>query len=370
MNMSFGNRVGFRASGAGVDWYLPCPGAMIAELKEEINQPDAVCIGFTTEEPFVKTGGDSVSIDELLALNEAVLEGVYPNRAPVDGMAPVLGAAPVVRTAPKLGIAKPKVLIPVFPGTNCEYDSARAVLRAGLDAETLVLNNQSAQGVADSVDRFVRAAGESQIIFLPGGFSAGDEPDGSGKFITAFFRSAAVTEAVTRLLRDRDGLMLGICNGFQALIKLGLLPFGDIRETDADCPTLSYNVIGRHQSRIVRTRVASNRSPWLAKRRVGDVVSVPISHGEGRFLCPPSLLQKLADNGQLATQYVDMDGAPSMDVESNPNGSVWAVEGVTSPDGRVFGKMGHSERVGPELYKNVPGDYNLGLFEAAKDYFA
>ena len=370
MNMSFGNRVGFRASGTGVDWYLPCPGAIIAELKEEINEPDAVCIGFTTEEPVVTTGGDSVSIDKLLALNEAVLEGVYPNRAPVDGMAPVLEAAPVARTAPKLGIAKPKVLIPVFPGTNCEYDSARAVLRAGLDAETLVLNNQSAQGVADSVDRFVRAAGESQIIFLPGGFSAGDEPDGSGKFITAFFRSAAVTEAVTRLLRDRDGLMLGICNGFQALIKLGLLPFGEIRETDADCPTLSYNVIGRHQSRIVRTRVASNRSPWLAKRRVGDVVSVPISHGEGRFLCPPSLLQKLADNGQLATQYVDMDGAPSMDVESNPNGSVWAVEGVTSPDGRVFGKMGHSERVGPELYKNVPGDYNLGLFEAAKDYFA
>ena len=220
------------------------------------------------------------------------------------------------------------------------------------------------------MERFVRSAGKSQIIFLPGGFSAGDEPDGSGKFITAFFRNPAVSDAVMRLLKQQDGLMLGICNGFQALIKLGLVPFGEIRETDADCPTLSYNVIGRHQSRIVRARISSALSPWLARRRVGEVVSVPISHGEGRFLCPPGLLETLAKDGRIATQYVDLDGKPTMDIEGNPNGSDWAVEGITSPCGRVFGKMGHSERVGPELYRNVPGDYDLGLFDAAKDYFA
>ena len=208
------------------------------------------------------------------------------------------------------------------------------------------------------------------MLFLPGGFSGGDEPDGSGKFITAFLRSPQAADAVMDLLQNRDGLVLGICNGFQALIKLGLVPFGEIRDTDAACPTLTYNAIGRHQSRIVRTRVASNRSPWLTKVQVGDIVSVPISHGEGRFLCPPDLLAQLAENGQIATQYVDLDGHPTMDIDGNPNGSVWSVEGITSPDGRVFGKMGHAERVGPCLYRNIPGNYDLGLFDAAKDYFS
>jgi phosphoribosylformylglycinamidine synthase len=234
----------------------------------------------------------------------------------------------------------------------------------------LVLNNQTAAGVADSAARFAKAAEQSQIIFVPGGFSGGDEPDGSGKFITAFFRNPAVKDATHELLKNRDGLMLGICNGFQALIKLGLVPYGEIIDTDETCPTLSFNVIGRHQSRIVRTRVASNRSPWLARARVGDIVSVPISHGEGRFLCSDALLERLAENGQLATQYVDLDGVPTMDVDFNPNGSVWAVEGILSPDGRVLGKMGHSERVGPSLYRNVPGAYDLGLFASAKDYFS
>ena len=233
-----------------------------------------------------------------------------------------------------------------------------------------MLNNQSAHSVADSAARFAQAARQSQIIFVPGGFSGGDEPDGSGKFITAFFRNPEVRDATMELLKTRDGLMLGICNGFQALIKLGLVPYGEITDTDAACPTLSYNVIGRHQSKIVRTRVASDRSPWLARASVGDIVNVPISHGEGRFLCSNELLETLKENGQIATQYVDLSGAPTMDVDFNPNGSVWAIEGITSPDGRVLGKMGHSERIGPALYRNVPGEYDLHLFESARDYFA
>ena len=371
MNMSFGNRMGFTADASGDIWYSSAmPGAIVAELTEDISGEYAARLGVTTAEPVVTIGGDSASIDELLALNEGVLENIYPNRTPVDNApVPVLEAPAVTRAAPKIGVARPKVLIPVFPGNNCEYDSARAAMRAGLEPEILVLNNQSAQGVADSVERFAKAARESQIIFIPGGFSGGDEPDGSGKFITAFFRNPAVKDATHDLLKNRDGLMLGICNGFQALIKLGLVPYGEIIDTDETCPTLSYNVIGRHQSKIVRTRIASNRSPWLSKVNVGDIVSVPISHGEGRFLCSDELLAKLAENGQIATQYVDLDGVPTMDVDFNPNGSVWAVEGILSPDGRVLGKMGHAERTGAGLYRNVPGDYDLHLFESAKAYF-
>ena len=369
MNMAFGNEIGFTAETDDVDFFSVMPGAIVAELTEA--PAGALLLGHTTEKPEVILGGETVSIAELLSLNEGVLESVYPTRTKKDEAAvPIPGAPAASRPAPKIGIAKPKVLIPVFPGTNCEYDSARAVLREGLEPEILVVNIQSAAGVADSAARFAAAARQSQIIFIPGGFSGGDEPDGSGKFITAFFRNPAVRDATHELLKNRDGLMLGICNGFQALIKLGLVPCGEIIDTDETCPTLSYNVIGRHQSMIVRTRVASNRSPWLAHVKVGDVVSVPISHGEGRFLCPEGLLRKLADNGQIATQYVDLAGTPTMDVRFNPNGSVWAVEGITSPDGRVFGKMGHAERVGSSLYKNVPGDYDLGLFRSAKEYFS
>jgi len=368
MCMSFGNNIGFTAEAADIAWGAFKPGAIVAELTEEVDC--AVKIGTTTEEAIVTIGSDSASVAELLALNEGVLEGVYPNRTKTDETpVPVLSAEAGVRVAPRIGVAKPKVLLPVFPGTNCEYDSARAAQKAGLDTEIIVINNQSAQGVADSVSRFAQAVRESQIIFVPGGFSGGDEPDGSGKFITAFFRNPEVREATMDLLKQRDGLMLGICNGFQALIKLGLVPYGEIIDTDETCPTLSYNVIGRHQSKIVRTRIASNNSPWLSKVSVGDIVNVPISHGEGRFLCDAELIKKLAANGQIATQYVDLNGVPTMDVDFNPNGSVWAVEGITSPDGRVLGKMGHSERIGEGLYRNVPGNYNLHLFEAAKDYY-
>ncbi len=368
MKMSFGNRIGFEAQAdLGADWHLPFYGAIVAELSEECDC--GLLLGYTTEKAEICLNGECASIEKLQKINSAVLENVYPTQAPAVSETPVLRAEAKKRVAPAIAVAKPKVLIPVFPGTNCEYDSARAIMRAGLDAEILVVGNQTAQAVSDSAARFAKAAAGSNIIFIPGGFSGGDEPDGSGKFITAFFRNPQVRDATMELLKNKDGLMLGICNGFQALIKLGLVPFGEIMDTDESCPTLSYNVIGRHQSRIVRTRVASNNSPWLARMQVGDIVNVPISHGEGRFLCSPDLLTKLRDNGQLATQYVDLSGNPTMDVDFNPNGSVWAIEGITSPDGRIFGKMGHAERIGRDLYQNVPGDYDLHLFEAAKDYF-
>ena len=368
MKMSFGNEIGFTAETAALDWNTLRPGAIVAELTEDVDC--AVKLGVTTAEPVITIGEDTASIAELLRLNEEVLETVYPTRTAADETpVPVLSAPAVSRVTPKAGAAVPRVLIPVFPGTNCEYDSARAVRRAGLAPEILVMNNQSPQGVADSVSRFAQAARKSQIIFVPGGFSGGDEPDGSAKFITAFFRNPEVRDATMDLLKNRDGLMLGICNGFQALIKLGLVPFGEIIDTDDACPTLTFNTISRHQSRLVRTRIASNKSPWLAGTEVGDVYTVPISHGEGRFLCRPELLEKLAANGQIATQYVDLNGVPGMDVDVNPNGSAWAVEGITSPDGRVLGKMGHSERIADGIYRNVSGVYDMKLFASAKKYF-
>ena len=368
MKMSFGNEIGFTAETAALDWNTLRPGAIVAELTEDVDC--AVKLGVTTAKPVITIGEDTASIAELLRLNEEVLETVYPTRTAADETpVPVLSAPAVSRVAPKAGVAVPRVLIPVFPGTNCEYDSARAVRRAGLAPEILVMNNQSPQGVADSVSRFAQAARKSQIIFVPGGFSGGDEPDGSAKFITAFFRNPEVRDATMDLLKNRDGLMLGICNGFQALIKLGLVPFGEIIDTDDACPTLTFNTISRHQSRLVRTRIASNKSPWLAGTEVGDVYTVPISPGEGRFLCRPELLEKLAANGQIATQYVDLNGVPGMDVDVNPNGSVWAVEGITSPDGRVLGKMGHSERIADGIYRNVSGVYDMKLFASAKKYF-
>ena len=368
MKMSFGNEIGFAAETAALDWNTLRPGAIVAELTEDVDC--AVKLGVTTAEPVITIGEDTASIAELLRLNEEVLETVYPTRTAADETpVPVLSTPAVSRVTPKVGAAVPRVLIPVFPGTNCEYDSARAVRRAGLAPEILVMNNQSPQGVADSVSRFAQAARKSQIIFVPGGFSGGDEPDGSAKFITAFFRNPEVRDATMDLLKNRDGLMLGICNGFQALIKLGLVPFGEIIDTDDACPTLTFNTISRHQSRLVRTRIASNKSPWLAGTEVGDVYTVPISHGEGRFLSRPELLEKLAANGQITTQYVDLNGVPGMDVDVNPNGSAWAVEGITSPDGRVLGKMGHSERIADGIYRNVSGVYDMKLFASAKKYF-
>ncbi|MBR2639040.1 MAG: phosphoribosylformylglycinamidine synthase subunit PurQ, partial [Oscillospiraceae bacterium] len=271
--------------------------------------------------------------------------------------------------APAIKVAKPKVLIPAFPGTNCEFDSAKAVRDAGAEPEIMVINNLSAEGIHRSIEAFAEKIKESQMIFIPGGFSGGDEPDGSAKFITAFFRNGLIKEGVTDLLDNREGLMCGICNGFQALIKLGLVPYGKIIDTDENCPTLTFNTIDRHQSRIVHTRIASNKSPWLSLTNVGNVYTVPISHGEGRFLASEELIRKLAENGQIATQYVDLEGNATGDVRFNPNDSMYAIEGITSPDGRVFGKMGHAERIGSNLYANVPGEYDIRMFEAAVKYF-
>ncbi len=370
MKMSFGNRIGFvNDPKEGAPWWGPCPGMIVAELTEKVDLPCANRIGFTTSEPTITIGRDTASISELLERNEGVLENVYPTRTTDAGAIKPISytAGPVTACGHKT--ARPKALIPVFPGTNCEYDTARAILEAGGEAEIIVLRNLTAEDVSRSAERFAKAIATAQMIVIPGGFSGGDEPDGSAKFITAFFRSAAVREQVTALLERRDGLMLGICNGFQALVKLGLVPFGRIVDTDADCPTLTYNTIGRHQSSIVRTRVCTNKSPWLAETRVGEIYSVPISHGEGRFIAPEAVLKQLEENGQIATQYVDLEGNPSMDTAFNPNGSLWAIEGITSPDGRVLGKMGHSERVGKDLYRNVPGNYDIGLFRSAVKYF-
>ena len=371
MKQCFGNGMGFAFTGpfSSVQLFVRRPAAFLLELKRDYTGL-GIPVGTVTNDGVITCGGQHITLRELAVPYEGALESIYPQKTQEQAAPlPVLRSKCACEAAPKIGIARPRVLIPVFPGTNCEYDSARAVERAGLIPEVLVLGNRSPQDVADAAQRFVYAAGRSQIIFLPGGFSGGDEPDGSAKFITAFFRNAAVKDATMSLLNERDGLMLGICNGFQALIKLGLVPYGRILDPDASCPTLTFNAIGRHQSRIVRTRIASTLSPWLSKTHVDQVYSVPISHGEGRFLCPPELLRELSEKGQLATQYVDLACRPTMDVAFNPNGSVWAVEGITSPDGRIFGKMGHAERIGRDLYQNVPGDYDLRLFEAAQDYF-
>ena len=368
MKMSFGNDIGFAETEGAVRYDGPRYGCLIAELTEDCDFGEK--IGVTTAEPVIRYHGDTASIAELYAINTSVLEKVYPTKTvETDKPIPTFDYQAASYPAPAVKCAKPKVLIPVFPGTNCEYDSARAVEAAGAQSDILVIRNLTAEDVARSVEQAVGKIRDSQMIFLPGGFSGGDEPDGSAKFITAFFRNPAVKEQVMKLLNDRDGLMCGICNGFQALIKLGLVPYGKIIDTDDTCPTLTFNTIGRHQSRIVRTRVASNKSPWLSLTQVGDVYNVPISHGEGKFLASEALVKQLAENGQIATQYVDLAGNPTMDAAFNPNGSVCAIEGITSPDGRVFGKMGHSERIGKELYRNVPGQYDIRMFEAAVKYF-
>ncbi len=266
--------------------------------------------------------------------------------------------------APAIKAAEPRVVIPVFPGTNCEYDTARAFERAGAKAKIVVIRNLSQQALRESIEELERGIRESQIVMIPGGFSGGDEPEGSGKFICAVFRNPAIREAVTAHLEQRDGLMLGICNGFQALIKLGLVPYGRIVDTDESCPTLTFNNIGRHQSMMVNTVVSSVKSPWLAGSEVGDIHTVAISHGEGKFVASPAVLAELVKNGQIATQYVDAAGAPTMAMPYNPNGSALAIEGITSPDGRVFGKMAHSERCGENIFKNIPGEKDQGLFRA------
>ena len=369
MKMGFGNGLGVAIDdNVSMDTLFGYTyGGFVLEMAEgTVGQ----VLGVTTADGSFRYHGQVLSQQDVLKAYEDKLESVYTCNIPTAQQnMETFSYETKERKAPAISVAKPKVLIPAFPGTNCEFDSAKAVRDAGAEPEIIVINNLSADGIARSVDYFAQQVRSSQMIFIPGGFSGGDEPDGSAKFITAFFRNGAVKEAVTQLLDDRDGLMCGICNGFQALVKLGLVPYGKIIDTDETCPTLTYNTIARHQSRIVRTRIASTKSPWLSLMNVGDIVSVPISHGEGKFLASEELIRQLAANGQIATQYVDLEGSATADVHFNPNGSLYAIEGITSPDGRVIGKMGHSERIGKGLYKNVPGEYDIQMFKAAVKYF-
>ena len=342
-------------------------GGFIIETEENI---DEIYLGKIISEKYILYKKEKIDLKKLSLIYENKLEKIYSCNIKIDKK-PIKNFSYETknRIVSKIKIAKPKVIIPVFPGTNCEYESAKAFEYAGAKTKIIVINNLSSDDIKKSVDNFSKELETSQIIFIPGGFSGGDEPDGSGKFITAFFRNHIIKEETTKLLDKRGGLILGICNGFQALIKLGLVPFGKIIEMDENCPTLTFNEISRHQSKIVRTRIASNKSPWLSYMNVGDIVSVPISHGEGRFIASEELIKKLSENGQIATQYVDFEGDASNDIRFNPNGSIYAIEGITSPDGRVFGKMGHSERIGNGLYKNVLGNYDIKMFKSAVEYF-
>ncbi len=367
--MCIGNGLGFVFESALSldDLFGYCYGSFLLEVDSDTA---GQTVGYFTNDNKLVFGNAFVTMNELNTLYENKLEDVYScNIKQTQEKIPAFSYSQRSTVAPAIKIAKPHVLIPTFPGTNCEFDTAKALADAGAEPEIFLVRNLSKEAISASVEEFATKIKQSQVIFIPGGFSGGDEPDGSGKFITAFFRNAAIKEAVTELLENRDGLMAGICNGFQALIKLGLVPFGKIMDTDDTCPTLTYNTIGRHQSRLVRTRICSVKSPWLSEKEVGDIVTVPISHGEGRFLATEELIAKLAENGQIATQYVDENGVPTADIHFNPNNSVYAIEGITSPDGRVFGKMGHSERIGSGLYKNVPGDFEIGMFRAAVRYF-
>ncbi len=344
-------------------------GAIVVEYASECETENI--IGYVTEERTFALETESVSMIELENLYESRLEGVFPTLTKGVNEEKNLSfdiSAPAYRAK---AIDKPLVVIPAFPGTNCEYDTERAFLRAGANVKIVVIRNQSKTAVEESAAAFAKAVDNAQIIFIPGGFSGGDEPDGSAKFITAFFRNPAVRESTMNLLKERDGLIGGICNGFQALVKLGLIPYGEIREAEECEATLTFNEIARHQSKIVRTRVASKLSPWLKYAELGKTYLAPISHGEGRFVAPMHVIEKMIENGQIATQYATESGCAATTIMDNPNGSIFAIEGVTSPDGRVFGKMAHAERVGHNLplYVNVPGDYDLGMFKSAVEYF-
>ncbi len=367
--MCIGNGLGFKFDTALTvnNIFEYCYGSFLLEVDADT---EGETIGVFTEETKLTYGDEQVCMCCLDKLYEEKLESVFPCREKAENKTYENFCYNAdKRVAPAVKVARPKVLIPVFPGTNCEFDSAKVMRDAGADAEIFVINNLTSDGISRSVDSFANKLKEAQMVFVPGGFSGGDEPDGSGKFIMAFFKNAAIKEGVHDLLNNRDGLMCGICNGFQALVKLGLVPYGKIIDWDETTPTLSFNSIARHQSKLVRIRIASNKSPWLAATNVGDVYTVPISHGEGRFLASDEMIRQLADNGQIATQYVDFDGNATDDIRFNPNDSVFAIEGITSPDGRVFGKMGHSERIGNGLYKNVPGEFDMKMFESAVKYF-
>jgi len=343
-------------------------GAILVEAPDIADQ-DFRLVGEIREEPFIEVCGESIPLERAQKAYTEALEPVFSTKTSDDGKVdtPLYQKKNIVVSRYKTAI--PRVVIPVFPGTNCEYDTAKAFEKAGAVPRVVVIRNLSAQDIDESIRVLASEINNAQMIMLPGGFSGGDEPDGSGKFIATTFRSKAVMDATHELLKNRDGLMLGICNGFQALIKLGLVPYGEIVDMRDDSPTLTYNNIGRHVSCVVRTRVTSANSPWLALSEPGEIHSVAVSHGEGRFVATEKELKQLFKNGQVATQYVNFDGEPTMDIEFNPNGSMAAVEGIMSPDGRVLGKMGHSERAGIGNMKNVPGEYDQKIFEGGVKYF-
>ncbi|KXA18556.1 phosphoribosylformylglycinamidine synthase [Gardnerella vaginalis] len=385
--MTLGNHIGLKLNESVKtdDLFKPSYGTFFVEVNEDFNVNDFASefskdlvnvefIGQTCSEFKFYICNEAISLDDLQEDWESPLEGIFPYRAKGNAVRAInsTNRKPIrnhMKSHRRTPLSKPRVIIPVFPGNNCEYDTQAAFEKAGAECKTLIINNLSANDVVESAQELVKEINKSQIVMIPGGFSGGDEPDGSAKFIAAFFRNPAVSDSVRDLLNNRDGLMLGICNGFQALIKLGLVPFGDIVPMDAECPTLTFNTIGRHQSKIVRTRVASNLSPWLSNCKVGDIHNVAISHGEGRFVALPEVMDALIQNGQVATQYVDSNGVPSMNLKVNPNGSLMAVEGITSPDGRVFGKMGHCERTGSGLYVNIPDFKEQNIFSAGVEYF-
>ena len=327
-------------------------------------------VATTNDSEALSYGGEMISLDEAYAINKEPLEKVYPTRekAPTSE---IKVAACKTRSdlQPKVIVEKPLVVIPVFPGTNCEYDSARAFKKAGAQVEMVLVRNKTQEMLNNSIDELEAAIKRANIVMLPGGFSAGDEPEGSGKFIATVLRNPRLKAAITDLLENRDGLMIGICNGFQALVKLGLLPYGEIKDMSKDDPTLTFNTIGRHVSQMVDTRIGSVKSPWLKYVNVDDVYTIPVSHGEGRFVAPKETIEKLFENGQVFSQYVDPNRKVTMQTPYNPNGSMYAIEGIISLDGRVIGKMGHSERQGENRFKNVYGEMDQKLFEAGVDYF-
>jgi phosphoribosylformylglycinamidine synthase len=370
--MAFGNKTGFTfAQGLSAQTlFAPMQGSFVLELADA-NDFDGTVLGTTNDNAVFIIDGTVYTCDDLIDVWTSKLEKVFPTDSGKTAKMPQ--DAPLYKErsifVAKNKVAKPKVFIPTFPGTNCEIDTARAFEKAGAQASILVVNNLSPSAINETIDKMVKEIETSQIVMLPGGFSGGDEPEGSGKFIATTFRNPKVSEAVTKLLNCRDGLMLGICNGFQALIKLGLVPYGEIVDIKEDDPTLTFNTIGRHISSMAYTRVTSVKSPWFSSVDAGDVFAVPISHGEGRFVANDDVMRKLIANGQVATQYVNLDGEVTADMPFNPNGSVCAVEGITSPDGRVLGKMGHCERKGDNLYANVPFEKDMKLFESGVNYF-
>lgn len=373
--MCFGNELGFCFAEGALDekvLFAPQSGALVVQVapnKALDKTLRAALLGTVSDEAVIRLGDDALPVEELLTAWSGTLEKIFPTTTPEKAVRDIPLYTARAEKAPAIKTAKPRVFIPVFPGTNCEYDTARAFQNAGAEANVLVVRNLTPAAIEETIAAMEKAIGESQIIMLPGGFSGGDEPDGSGKFIATTFRNPRIAQAVEELLHSRDGLMLGICNGFQALIKLGLVPYGHIVPTKPTAPTLTFNTLGRHISCMAYTRVTSVKSPWLAGVNAGDVFSVPMSHGEGRFVADDETLASLIENGQIATQYTTPDGIPSGATAWNPNGSVCAIEGITSPDGRVFGKMGHSERQGKDLYKNVPGAKDQRIFESGVAYF-